>query len=210
MPLIIAVLVIIVVFMSAGASGKEADRKRRQYTAAIRKTNAVLEYELVKKYMDDGLSLDEAIESAQSDLLGSGFEPCIPKTDWHQRLTYSEYIVDDVERHDSDAVRHLREQFRIETKHSGIKFSDNEEFKKKCNKYVYDNMPETQWQYEQQLVLSRKRLQAVAVGRYISVTGFGTCEVIALDYNKLLHTVKVLKTGQIIKIPFGDKRIIQL
>ena len=208
MPLIIAVLVIVVVFLSAKGFNKENNRKQREYTASIRRTNAKLECELVKKYVGDGHCLDEAIELVQKDLSANGYEPCIPKSAY--RVSGFNVDVCDKQRFDSAAVKGLREDFHRDTKKAGIDFSTREEFEQKCEEYIYDNLPKTNWQYERYLDLSMKKIEAVDVGRYISYPGLGTCEVIALDYDKLQHTVKVVKTGKITKIAFGDKHIIRL
>lgn len=214
MPLIIAVLVIIVVFLSAKGFNKESERKQREYTKSIRKTNAKLELELVKKYVKCGKTLDEAINLTHSDLSLAGFEPCIPRTAYSVDADTSKVSIyprgHSCQDFDSKAVKSLREDFRRETKKSGTEFSSNTEFEQQCEKYVYDNLPKTNWQYELYLTRAIRKLDAVDVGRFISYPGLGTCEVVALDYEKMQHTVKVVKTGQLTKIAFGDKHIIKL
>ena len=213
MPLIIAVLVIVVVLSSCKSFNKENNRTQREYTKAIRRTNAKLEFRLVKKYVKCGKSLDEAVSLTHQDLSLAGFEPCIPRTAYTMNDdTNNVYICPkgiSCQDFDSEGVKHLREDFRRETKKSGTKLS-SKDFDLECEKYVYDNLPKTNWQYDRYLSRSIQKLDAIEVGRLISYPGFGTCEVIALDYDKLQHTVKVLKTGKVTKIAFGDKNIIKL
>lgn len=214
MPLIIAVLVIVVVFLSAKGFNKENDRKQREYTAAIRKTNAELELKLVNKYVNSGKTLDEAVNLMQSDLSLAGFEPCIPRTSYSVDTGSGKVSIyprgHSYQDFDSKAVKSLREDFRRETKKSGVKFSSRKEFEEQCEKYVYDNLPKTNWQYELYLTRAIRKLDAIDVGKFISYPGLGTCEVVALDYEKMQHTVKVVETGQLTKIAFGDKHIIRL
>lgn len=213
MPLIIIVLAIIVIFLTARDSNINSQRKQDRYTAEIRKTNAKLEFELVEKfYNQDGCAKDDAIEKAKEELIKLGFEPCIPKSAY--RLDSGSICVYgygyDCQKLDSHAVRSLNKDFKTRADAANIKFASQEEFDKKQEEYVYNNLPKTIEEYEHYLHLSIERSKAVRVGNFLSYPGLGTCEVIALDYDRLQHTVKVISTGEIKQIPFADKRIIRL
>ena len=212
MPLIIVVLIIIVVVLNTQGSLKETNRKRREYTNSIRRTNAELELKLINQHIQSGSSLEQAFNLAHSDLARLNFEPCIPQSALSlyegYAVVYHRYY--NVAKFDSDAVRNLREDFKREAKKSDKKFATREEFDQACEAYVYSNLPQTTFEYEQYLRRSIKKLDAVAVGQYISYPGLGTCEVIALDFNTMQHTVRAVSTGKIVKIAIGDKRIIKL
>lgn len=214
MPLIIVVLVIVVAFLNAKDFKKKTDRKRQGYTAAIRKTNAELELKLVNKYVNSGKTLYEAVNLTQSDLLLAGFEPCIPRTSYSVNTNTGEVSIyprgHSCQDFDSEVVKSLREDFARETSKSGVKFSSREKFEEQCEKYVYDNLPKTNFQYELYLARAISKFDAIDVGKFISYPGLGFCEVVALDYEKMQHTVKVVKTGQLTEIAFGDKHIIRL
>ena len=215
MPLIIAVLAIIVVFSWAGNHSKEAERKNKQYTAAIRRTNARQERLQVDKYMKHGKCFDEAFELARSDMLEDGFEPCIPKDAYKPRL-WSEIDGDPPETsacpkcedYDSDAVKHLRNDYRTMCSKRKVPYHRDEE-----DAYVYsERFPANVTQYTNYLTARQHAsiYDAVDVGRYISYLGLGTCEVVDLDFSTSSHVVKVVTTGEIRKIRFGDKKITRL
>lgn len=213
MPLIIAVLIIIVIFMTAKDSTINNERKRRQYTAAIRKTNAKLELKLVQQFYNHGENTkDRAIDLARVELVKRGFEPCIPLDTFRieRGCIYVYHRSYDYQRFDSHAVRGLNEQFKRESREARREFSSQEEFERLQEEYVYSKLPKTIAEYEGHLFLSMERLKAVPVGNFLSYPGWGTCEVIALDYDRLQHTVRVVNTGEIKKIAFADKRIIRL
>ena len=215
MPLIIAVLIIIVIFMSAKDRTINSERKRREYTAAIRKTNTKLELKLVQQFYNRGENTkDRAIELAKAELINQEFEPCIPRDAFRvNAFDHCIYVYDrgyDYRRFDSHAVRSLNEEFKRQADKAGINFASQEEFERKQEEYVYNNLPKTNAEYEGYLQLNMARLKAVRVGNFISYPGLGTCEVIALDYDRLQHTVKVVGTGEVKEIAFTDKRIIRL
>ena len=215
MPLIIVVLIIIVIFINAKDGSINNERKRREYTKSIRKTNAKLELKLVQQFYNRGENTDDrAIELARAELINQGFEPCIPRdafrVDEYDRCIYVYHQSYNYQRFDSHAVSSLNEDFETQTDKTRIKFASQEEFEQKQEEYVYNNLPKTIAEYQRYLRLSITRSQAIRVGNFLSYPGLGTCEVIALDYDRLQHTVKVIQTGEIRKIAFGDKRIIRL
>lgn len=218
MLLIIAVLIIIVVLSCAKNSNKELMRRNREYTAAARKTNAKMERDLVDHYMKHGKSFNDAFESARQDMLAAGYEPCIPREAYKPRhwtatlnsgAKYPETSeCPDYDKYDSQAVKNLRSDYRMQCEKKDVKWSKNDE-----DAYVFsDRLPTTPAQYSVYLDRSIKthQYESVAIGKYISYPGFGTCEVIDLDFEHSMHTVKVLKTGKIKRIPFGDKNITKL
>ena len=214
MPLIIAVIVIIVIFVWAIESNKESGRRNREHSAAARKTNAEMERSLVDKHMKHGKPFREAFQAAREDVQKAGFEPCIPMDAYRLRLgccTDSEVETSECphyEQYDSAAVKHLKSDYKSQCEKSGKKWSKEGEYA-----FVYgSSFPTTAAQYDAYLSRSLRTHQheAVAVGRYISYYGFGTCEVVSLDFDHAMHTVKVLKTGEIKQIPFGDKNITKL
>ena len=218
MPLIIAVLIIIVVVSCARNSNKELKRQNREYTAAARKTNAKMERELVDRYMKYGKSFNEAFDLARKDMISAGYDPCIPRDAykpkrWNAHPTSGSNHPEtsecpDYDKYDSQAVQKLRSEYRSQCRQKGVKWSRNDE-----DNYVYsDRLPTTPAQYSAYLNRSVKthQYESVAVGKYISYLGLGTCEVIALDFESAMHTVKVVKTGEIKQIPFGDKNITRL
>ena len=215
MPLIIAVLIIIVAVSWAKNSNKELSRQNKEYTAAARKTNAKMERDLVDHYMKHGKSFSDAFESARQDMLSAGYEPCIPREAYKPKRWYAPPTsgikppetseCPEYEKYDSEAVKHLRDDYRRECRMKGVEWSQKDE-----DAYVYsDKLPTTPAQYS--AYLSRLlKYEAVPVGKYISHTSYGTCEVISLDFEHSMHTVKVVKTGEIKHISFGDKNITKL
>ena len=219
MPLIIIVLAIIVAISWSINSSKEQYRKNKEYTASARKTNAQMERSLVDKYMKLGKCFDEAFEMAKQDMLEAGFEPCIPRDAYkprywsasdeafgHKRPETSECY--NCEQYDSHAVQMLKSDYRSQCQKRGVAYSKNDE-----DKYVYgDKLPTSAGQYSAYLTRKLKSHQhdAVPVGNYISCLGLGTCEIVDLDYESATHIVKVVQSGEIRRIPFGDKRITKL
>ena len=214
MPLIIVVLIIIVVFINTKDKTNNNEIKRREYTASIRKTNAKLELELVQQFYRLDQNEDRSIELAKAELINRGFEPCIPRNAYvissFGNCVYVYGRGYDCRNFDSRAVRSLREDFSIMSNKLRTQFASQEEFEQKQEEYVYNNLPKTISEYKRYLTLSIARLDAIGVGSLLSYPGLGTCEVVALDYKIRQHTVKVLSTGEIKKIPFSDKRIIRL
>ena len=214
MPLIIVILAIIVLFSWANNSSKNSYNQMSEHTASARKTDAETERALVDKYMKSGMLFDDAFEKSRSDMIENGFDPCIPKSAykeryWHTDLASITSECRDCTKYDSRAVRNLRGDYERECRDRGVPGSKEEE-----RKYIYQSgkLPTSPWQYSEYLS-NKKRLHvydAVPVGKYISYLGVGTCEVIDLDFEKGMHTVKVIKTGAIMHIPFGSNRITKL
>ena len=215
MPLIIIVLIIIVLISWGVGIGKDSERKRKQYKASSRKTNAKMEREVVDKYMKYGKPFNEAFELAQKEMIKNGFEPCIPRDAYKPDLWSSSdgtppetSECPECEKYDSDAIKHLRTEYYILCDKRKEKRTREGE-----DKYIYgDKLPQTARQYETFLMACQYRgiYDAASVGSYISYSGLGTCEVIDLDVNTSEHIVKVIRTGEIKRISFGDKNITKL
>lgn len=215
MPLIIAVLIIIVLFSTAKNQRTLSTKQQRENAAAIRKTNAQLEFDLAKKYVSLGNSIDDAIDLAKADVTAEGYVPCIPKNAFYTfRTSPGDLLIYGylgADSYNSDAVRTLRDDFTMQMRRTRSPLKeDSDEFERQRNMYVYSNMPKTAFEYEVLRALYMRRLDAVPVGNYITYPGLGTCEVIGLDFNAMKHTVKSLDYGYIRKIAFGDKRIMKL
>ena len=201
MPLIIIVLAVIVACLCARSFNKNSERQNNEYSAAARKTNAKMERNLVDQYMKQGKEFDEAFELARNDMLAAGYEPCIPKNSYNGHSSYCK----NCEQYDSVAVRELRQDYKTECQNRGVQWSYEGE-----DEYIYKSgrLPTSAFRYHQKL--SSHWYDAIPVGKYISTPLYGTCEVIDLDYKRSQNIVKILKTGQIVRIPFGDKRITRL
>ena len=215
MPLIIAILAIIVLCSWANSSSKEGARAQTYHDACARKTDAETERALVDKYMKTGMLFDDAFEMARSDMIKNGFDPCIPKTAYRSRgsidinTSWSTSECYRCRDYDSEAVKHIRNDYKSECEQKGVPYSESD-----ARRYIYESgrLPKNAAQYEAYLDrnLRSKRHKAVAVGKYIVYSGFGTCEVVDLDFEKSMHTVKVLRTGEILHVPFGSNRITKL
>lgn len=212
MPLIIAVLIVIVIISCVRNSNKELFRRNKEYTASARKTNAEMERGLVDWYMKRGKSFDDAFQLSKEDMQRAGFEPCIPKDAYKLKIGNSDNIETSecygYERFDSTAVKNLKQDYRNQCRQKGVEWTKEGE----CE-YVYsEKLPVSAAQYAAYLHRQNTTHQheSVAVGKYFSYLGLGTCEVIALDFEHAMHTVKVLSTGEVRQIPFGDKKITKL
>lgn len=79
MPLIIAILVILVVFVSVRESKKKNDNLAAIREKDSRKTNARMEQQIVDYYMKRGYSFSDAYRKSYEDMVEAGYVPCIPR-----------------------------------------------------------------------------------------------------------------------------------
>ena len=76
MPLIFVVLAIIVFFVVQNDKGKEQSRFYANKVRSSRKTNAVLEQQVLNKFMLDGHPFKEAYELTIEEMVKNGNEYC--------------------------------------------------------------------------------------------------------------------------------------
>ena len=214
MPLIIAVLIIIVLFLNAKDSKKWNDRQSSIREKDCRKTNARLEQKIMDTYMKHGYSADEAFRKSYDDMLAAGYDPCIPRNAYRANSSNCwEIGVGGYERFESHWVKQRREAAVQEwlSKNPG---------ELPCNApideidaIVYKDFPTTERAYLHDIERLRRRGQAEPIGTFIIYPGLGTCEILAHNWigdgaAGGTYTLKVLKTGQIVSyVKIGDDKI---
>lgn len=212
MPLIIAVLIIIVLFLNAKDSKKWNDRQSSIREKDCRKTNARLEQKIMDTYMKHGYSADEAFRKSYDDMLAAGYDPCIPRSAYGKNSSYCEGKYGfDPEYYDSYLVRDRRKDIREEWRreHPSEEMLSEEEVERR----VYRNFPKNNSQYIADIKRRSNRAQAEPIGTFIIYPGLGTCEILAHNWvgdGSLggTYTLKVLRTGQIVSyVKIGDNKI---
>ena len=210
MPLVFAVLVIIVLFLNANDYNKNREKETSIYAKEGRKTNAILKQKIMREYMMQGLSADEAFRKSYEDMVKAGYEPCIPRSAYSANSSSMEYR--DPQYFDSWLVKDRRKDYTEEWKntHPG---EDIGKHREEIEERVYLDFPKNEAEYIRDIKTRAKRNQAEPIGAYIIYPGLGTCEVLAHNwigdgYFGGTYTLKVLKTGQIVSfVKIGDKKI---
>ena len=218
MPLIIAVLIILVVIVSARESNKKNATQSAIREKDRRKTNAKLEHHILDTYMKHGYSFDKAFRQAYQDMIDAGYEPCIPRDAYKNREGIESsscgiYGGDDVERYDSFWVRQRRENAKREWQQSHPGVPITKARREDIDKLTYGNFPTTEFAYLHDIKRSTEIAKAEPVGTFIIYPGLGTCEILAHNWigdgaAGGTYTLKVLKTGQIVSyVRIGDGKI---
>lgn len=215
MPLIIAVLAIIVIFVVAGDTFKDSARIKGNRAEEVRKTNASLERRILDGYIKQGLSFDEAYVNSQRDVASMGFEPCIPKHCYSHNDKFINTVTYykknngygtscNVTLFDSKAVQNRRELlWRL-----GMPLTDEE---------IYKDFEATEGCYMRDLGRLRATYKMKPLGTTITHPDYGTCEIIgyvinAKRYIPVWHIVRVFSTQEIRQIPLGSEymRVLQV
>ena len=120
MPLIIAVLIILVVIVSARESNKKNATQSAIREKDRRKTNAKLEHHILDTYMKHGYSFDEAFDKAYQDMIEAGYDPCIPRSAYKNRegiesSSCGVYGGNDVENREGLRYHHRKRRWRLHT-----------------------------------------------------------------------------------------------
>lgn len=220
MPLVFAVAIILVIFFNAKDSKLRNDNISAEYTKSMRRTNAVLEQQIMDSYMKQGLSADDAFRKSYEDIIAAGYEPCIPRGAYYKNSSFCKSRVDkweygrpfDPRAHDSFAVQERRKDIEEEWKkaHPGESVSDHLE---EIDNLVYQNFPRNEAEYNLDIKRRSNRAQAEPIGTFVIYPGLGTCEVLAHNWigNGTFggyYSLKVLKTGKIVNyVKIGDNKI---
>lgn len=218
MPLVLAVLIILVIILNAKDSIKNNARQSSIREKDRRKTNAKLEHRILDAYMKHGYPFDEAFRRSYQDMIDAGYDPCIPRDAYKNRegvesSSCGVYGADDVERYDSFWVKQRREDAKREwmQAHPGVHISKASQ--EEIDRLTYGNYPMTEAGYLHDIKRSTIRAKAEPVGSFIIYPRLGTCEVLAHNWigdgaAGGTYTLKVLKTGQIVKyVKIGDTKI---
>ena len=210
MPLIIAVVVLLFIFIKLYEDKKAGDKTKAMRTKDRAKTNATLERNLVDSYMKHGYSFDDAFRKSYEDMVAAGYEPCIPKNAYSKNSNgiQSSYCHNPRD-YDSFWVKQRRsaivqEWVRI---HPGERIPYEE-----LDAQIYADYPRTESQYLHDLKVQSSKSQAIPVGEYLIYPELGTCEVLSHNYfgNGVsgTYTLKVLSTGKIVSfVKIGDQKI---
>lgn len=203
MPLIIGVLIIIVICVVFNDKEKEHNLREANFAEDKRKTNAVLEHDFISKYIQNGLSIEDAVAKGKNDLIERGFEPCMP-SDLYERYCdmftgTSGLDLIRPEKYDSRVVKNRKEILR----QRDIPLTDEN---------IYNHLPETYDEYELELKKATLGYESVGKGKMFTHPRYGTCEVIGYRYNlngtKGCYIAKQVMTGEIIEnIRIGDPQI---
>lgn len=217
MPLVIAVIVIIVIFLNAHDSRKKSERDFANREKDRRKTNARMEQGIVDFYMKHGYSFEDAFKNSYNDMIEAGYSPCIPREAYskNQDGVQSSFCGFgtwfDVEKYDSFWVTQRRNSAK---RHWHEEHPDGEELTTaKLDELTYANYPNTVYAYLNDIKRLTNIDQAYPVGSFIIYPSLGTCEILAHNWiqNGVMggyYTLKVLTTGQIVKyVRIGDKQI---
>lgn len=211
MPLVFAVVVIIWLFVVCHDKNKEQTRENANYEESRRKTNAEKERLVLDSYMKQGLTLREAHEATQKEMIRLGYDPCIPinaygKDFFGRDVVYggeTSYIPQGAGKFDSYEVKTRKELLR----QNGRQATDAD---------VYNNFPTNNYEYVQDLKRQTLQFQSIPVGEWITYPGYGTLEILGYEYSpfnpsKGYYKAKVIKTGEIVTtIKIGDKSIRQI
>lgn len=205
MPLIIAFIAIVVLFVSLHDSKKEYNRKSADYAVSMRKTNARLEQETLDRFFRQGMSFNDAYEATLKEIVSLGYDPCIPRDAYGKKSKTCAFDkapssesetswVESPEKYDSHLVKMRKKDF-----------NGNDEL-------VYKNFPKTHCEYEIDLKRSSLRAKTIEKGQWITYPGYGTCEVLGYNYSPLgtkgTYKVRVISTGEIVNtIKIGDSKI---
>lgn len=226
MPLIIAVLAIMVIFLNGKDSNKKNARDAANRAKDSRKTNASLEQRILDTYLKYGYSFDDAFRQTYQDMFAAGYEPCIPydayvKTKngwsslasdgsgewWHNDYGHRPFCPGI---YDSEWVRHRRRAIirSWEKNHPKEDISSEE-----LERLTYENFPKSEWGHQRDINISANMFKAEPIGTFIIYPGLGTCEVLGYKWIKDgaaggTYRLKVLKTGEeVTYVRVGDEKI---
>ena len=214
MPLVIAVLIIIVVCINTKDSNKRAKYKSGQFSKDVRRTNARLEHKLMYHYMSHGYEWSDAYELTKQDMIDRGFEPAIPKSEYVKNSTLlGKRDEDDPlgmiiswKSHEDFDSAYVKDRMRQIEEHEELGLDVPE---------LYDDMPADEHEYSRYLKIRSSEYRSIDIGKWVSVPGHGTCEVVGYTTNwrgeRSGYKLKSVKTGEIIEdYRIGDSRIQQI
>lgn len=209
MPLIIAVVVIIFIFVKLHDDKKELDKTSAIREKDRRKTNATMERNLVDYYMKHGYSFDDAFRKSYEDMVAAGYEPCVPRSAYSKNACgVQSSHCENPRKYDSFLVQQRRDTIvhRWTKAHPGEPIP-YESF----DIEIYQNFPQSEAQYLHDLKVQSVKSQAIPIGEYVIYPGLGTCEVLAHNYEGVLsgtYTLKVLSSGKVVSyVKIGDSKI---
>lgn len=209
MPLIIAVVAIIVIFVVLHDNNKDNKRESANREKMMRKTNSSLERETLDRFLREGMTFDEAYDATINEMVKLGFDICIPKDAYgkkfglnlpNQPINGETSWVSEPWKFDSDVVKDRRERI-----HGSNYYGPNDS-------QIYNNFPKTAFEYKMDLKRSTLHCQTIEKGEFIIYPGYGTCEILDYNYSPSgtsgTYKVRVVKTGEIVNtIKIGDSRI---
>ena len=226
MPLVIVIVVALAIILWATQGSAEQQKVSRARQHNMRKTDAHREKIVMTSYLLKGLSFDEAFEATQKHIVELGYEPCIPRNEYDTDIGYEDTNgwVDDI-----DTLENIYELRLITSSSTKKKYAvayDSEIVKKRREMYrkwnrehpnepqltdevLYQNFPKSESEYLADLSSMTFKMGAIPVGSYVTHPGYGTCEVVALNFDPSglsgTYTLKVVQTGQTVNhIRIGD------
>lgn len=232
MPLVIAVLVIIWIFVVISDKGKQNIRAIADQSFECRKTNARFERAFMTDYLLSGLSFNDAFEKTQESIISAGFVPCIPRTaykndkshfvgelgccttnSWFGRkniANVSTSYVYRIDQYDSKAVQVRRELYEAKWN----KTHPNEIMPEITDQELYAGFPVNTTQVSNENCRKYEWRIASNIGDYLTHGRFGTCEIVGYEEppmgKSLMYKAKILDTGEVVIIPYDDKTITKI
>ena len=180
MPLVFVVLAIIVFFVVQNDKGKEQSRFYANKVRSSRRTNAVLEQQVLNKFMLDGHSFKEAYELTIEEMVKEGYDPCIPMNAYHNSDIIESSVVCKVEKYDSDFVRMRQER---QAKQEGIGADTPVSSGKMFGCVNISDKTARMVEYERELKRSTLFHQTrFKIGDLLIYPLYGTCKVINIEY----------------------------
>lgn len=214
MPLVLAVLIIVVIFLNAKDSAKWNAKQSALHEDWRRKTNARLEQKIMDSYMKHGYSADEAFRKSYDDMIAMGYDPCIPRDAYKKNSSSCWKLgAGGPQRFDSLWVKQRRDEAKSEWQQIHPDVHISEASPEEIDRLTYKNFPTTEYAYLHDIKRSASKASAEPVGTFIIYPGLGTCEILAHNWigdgaAGGTYTLKVLKTGQIVTyVKIGDSKI---
>lgn len=212
MPLVFAVVVIVWLFVVCHDKNKEQTRENADYENSRRKTNAEKERLVLDGYMKQGLTLREAYEATQKEMIRLGYDPCIPISAYGTDLYGKKEIYDGEETSYLQAESNRFDSYEVKTRKRLLQQNGRQA----TDADVYNKFPTNNYEYVQGLKRQTLQFQSIPVGEWITYPGYGTLEILGYEYSpfnpsKGYYKAKVIKTGEIVTtIKIGDKSIRQI
>lgn len=230
MPLLIAVLIIIVLFVVISEKKRHNTQAIADQSFECRKTNARLERSIMTSYLIEGFSFNDAFAKTQSTTISLGFAPCIPQSAYDDSksvfaghigcepgITFRERApgivtsyVYSIDQYDSKAVQVRRELHEKKWR----KTHPNEDTPRITDEELYSNFPVNALQVSNENCRKHEWGIVSSIGEYFTHGRLGTCEIIGYVEpplgTSLMYQVKIVATGMTATVAYNDKTITKI
>ena len=194
MPFVLAIMIIILIFISGAESSKKNKENLNNLSQDMAKTYVELEDNILQQYLVDGKRFDEAYALTRVDMRRMGFEPIISV------VFYTVYSKEDRDyaRLNQSAEYHLENSKLVQVRRE--KF-----FKRWADKNnpdvmppiptiddIYSDWPTSIWAFKREVSLWEREKSLYKIGTFVEFKDKRIGEIISIDEKMVHYSIKML------------------